>query len=150
MQQISQHRVRVGILLGVLGLSLVFALIGCSNEPEPFTLDPCDRPGWHDCEEPPPVLEAGFFAPDDGMGGIQNGIRFSLNYDPTANAFTGYVENITGNTLASVTVEVRLYGSDDRDTQVTLVDLAPSQVSEVTLPVGSDPFTIWSGHLTIR
>ena len=89
-------------------------------------------------------------APDDGFSGIQDGIRFTLDYDPTANAFTGLVENTTANTLAHVTVEVRLYGSDDRGAQVTLADLAPSQVSEVTLPVGSDPFTSWSGHLTIR
>ena len=94
-------------------------------------------------------IEAVGIAPDVGMAGIQNGVRFSLNYDPTANAFTGTVENITG-TLGSVTIEVRLYGPNDRGAQVTLVDLAPSQVSEVTLPVGSDPFTSWSGHLTIR
>ena len=89
-------------------------------------------------------------APGDGWGGIQNGVRFALSYDSTANAFTGMVENITGNTLPSVTVEVRLDGSDDRGAHVTLVDLAPSQVTEVTLPVDSDPFTTWSGHLTIR
>ena len=84
------------------------------------------------------------------MVGIQNGVRFAFDYDSTANAFTGVVENITGNTLSSITIEVRLDGSDDRGAQVTVVDQAPSQVSEVTLPVGSDPFTTWSGHLTIR
>ena len=252
MQQISQHIVRTGILLGVLGLCLALALIGCSSEPKYPDHDPCGKfygpYGWPDCRRALPVdvpeqvvgvqhalddtldkfdgvtrlvlsydptanaftgtventtekrltrvgvvvyldsresqlgpaplvdlaagqavkvtlpvdsklfttwsaevnIDAVSIAPDEDLVGIQNGIRFSLNYVPTANAFTGLVENITGNTLASVTVEVRLYGSDDRGAQVTLVDLAPSQVSEVTLPVGSDPFTSWSGHLTIR
>ena len=70
-------------------------------------------------------IEAVGIAPDVGMAGIQNGVRSSLNYDPTANAFTGTVENITG-TLGSVTIEVRLYGPNDRGARVTLVDLAPS------------------------
>ena len=84
------------------------------------------------------------------MDKVSNGLRLVLSYDSTAKAFTGTVENITENTLASVTVEVRLDASDDRGAQVTLVDLAPSQVSEVTLSVDSDPFAMWSGHLTIH
>ena len=167
MQQPSWKWVKVGILLGVLGLCLVLAPIGCSSEPEYPDIDPCDGPGWPSCqatmvasmpdfepvlatdEQTPTAPDVGI-APDVGMVGIQNGVRFALDYDSTANAFTGVVENITGNTLSSITIEVRLDGSDDRGAQVTVVDLAPSQVSEVTLPVGSDPFTTWSGHLTIR
>ena len=246
MQQPSQHLVKVGILLGVLGLCLVLALIGCNSEPEPPIIDPCDGPGWHDCFDLPEVpmkvvgiqyalgdtldkfdgitqvvlsydstanaftgtvenitehrlskvgvvvylgshesrlgsaplvdlapgqviavtlpvgdtlfntwsagvgFESISIAPDVRWGGIQNGVRFALDYDSTANAFTGVVENITSDTLSHITVEVRLGGSADRGAQVTVVDLAPSQVSEVTIPVGSDPFTTWSGHLTIR
>lgn len=85
-----------------------------------------------------------------GLVGIAPGIRFKLDYDSTANAFTGIVENTTDRTLATVTVEVRLYNdsSDYRSSQVTLVDLAPGEVSEVTLPVGSDPFTAWTADFT--
>ena len=93
------------------------------------------------------------FAPDTGIGGLLGEIRFSLDYNPTANAFIAAVENITGHTLASVTVEVSLYnfdGSDDRDFQVTSVDLAPGEVSEITLPVDGDPFIAWSGQVTSR
>ena len=249
MQHFRKHAVKVSTLIGVLGLCLVLATFGCSSEPNVPDLDPCDGPGWRNCQAtmtadmpdiepvgvqnalgdtldkfdgrtrlvlsydstanaftgtlentkentllrvgvvvyldshesqlgPAPLVDLApgqviavtlpvgsklfttwsaelnvepiGIAPDVGMAGIQNGIRFNLNYDSTANAFTGRVENITGNTLASVTVEIRLDGSNDRGAQVTLVDLAPSQVSEVTLPVGSDPFTTWSGHLTIR
>ena len=138
--------------------------IGCSSEPEHPALDPCDGPGVRNCfatmvadQEPVPDIDEQAptepdvgIAPDIRLAGIQNGVRFMLDYDSTANAFTGLVENTTGSTLSSVTVEIRLDGSDDRGAQVTIVDLAPSQVSEVTLPIGSDPFTTWSGHLTIR
>ena len=49
MQQSSSHMVKVGILIGVLGLCLGLAPLGCSSEPENPDLDPCDGPGWRDC-----------------------------------------------------------------------------------------------------
>ena len=49
MQHFRKHAVKVGTLIGVLGLCLVLATFGCSSEPNVSDLDPCDGPGVRDC-----------------------------------------------------------------------------------------------------
>ena len=153
MQQLSQKLVVVGILLGML--VFVLALIGCGSEAngsasdvgnlrlsetQPMTITEVNRDG----EESGTQLALG-----DTLNEVQSEVRLVLSYDPTANAFTGTVQNTTGNTLPEVSIRVRL--SNGIDWVLTnLLDLAPSQVREVTIPVGSEPFTSWSAHLEIN
>ena len=68
-----------------------------------------------------------------------------LSYDSDANAFTGTVENTTGDTLRRVRVEVHLSNGIELG-PTTPVDLAPGQMTEVTLPATSQPFISWSAH----
>ena len=147
MQQSSSHMVKVGILIGVLGLCLVLALLGCSSEPENPDLDECDGPGWRDCSAkiPTPYIKpVGVeHTPHVTLDEVRAGIRLVLSYDSTTNAFTGLLENTTETLLPKVGVAVYL---DSHATRLmsSATDLAPSQVIAVTLPVDSKPFTSWS------
>ena len=85
------------------------------------------------------------YAPDETFDEARAGARLVLSYDSAANAFTGTVENTTGDTLRRVRVEVHLSNGIELG-PTTPVDLAPGQMTEVTLPATSQPFISWSAH----
>ncbi len=155
MQQSSSHMVKVGILIGVLGLCLVLAPLGCSSEPENPEWDPCDGPGVRNCfatriAEMPDIKPVGVdHTPHVTLDEVRAGIRLVLSYDSTTNAFTGLLENTTETLLPKVGVAVYL---DPHATRLmsSATDLAPSQVIAVTLPVDSKPFTSWSVDLVFH
>ena len=139
-QQPSQKLVKVGILLGMLGLVLVLALapIGCSRGPASDEFDTIEQPS----ETYP------YPAPDDTYNKISSGLRLVLSYDSTANAFQGTMENISRKTRYGVAVEVR-FSNGTKLGPTTPVDLAPSQVIKVTLPVGSASLTTWEVYISL-
>ena len=55
------------------------------------------------------------------------------------------VENTTETTLTRVRVEVHLSNGIELG-PTTPVNLAPGQISDITLPASSQPFTSWSAH----
>lgn len=131
---------------------MLLALIGCSSEPEPRTIDRCDGPGWRDCQSELDLPEINF--PEEEAAGRQydssetldefyKSARLVLSYDSAANAFTGTLVNTSSEPLPKFRVEVRLDGSAQRSAHITLVDLTVSQVREVSLQVDSEPFTYW-------
>ena len=92
----SQKRVKVGILLGMLGLVLVISLIGCNRGSES---------GEHSrgSESGESGEESGTqFALGDTFDEVRSGARLVLSYDSTANAFKGTVENTTGTHCAGL------------------------------------------------
>ena len=141
-RQPSPKLVKVGVLLGTLGL--VLALVGCSGDSES---------GWFSYAE---LREAGVYpAPDlaliDTLHFHRAGAQAVLSYDWAADAFTGTVENTTKANLGSVRVEVHL-SNEIRLGPSTPVDLAPGQVVEIILPAGSQPLTyltLWSAYLEV-
>ena len=85
------------------------------------------------------------FALGETFDDVRAGARLILAYDSTSNAFTGTVENTTGDTLVRVRVEVHLSNGIELG-PTTPVDLAPGQVVDVDLPASSEPFESWSAH----
>ena len=85
------------------------------------------------------------FALNETYDKVRAGARLILRYDSTANAFVGTVENTTETTLARVRVEVHLSNGIELG-PTTPVNLAPGQISDITLPASSQPFTSWSAH----
>ena len=147
-RQPSQQLVTVGVLLGTLGI--VLTLIGCSSGSESGPNSQGSEFGTYayaalgEGPEPSPDL-----ALIDTLHFHLAGAQLVLSYDPATNAFTGTVENTTENTLPKLSVAVYL---DSHETllETPVVDLAPSQVIEVTLPVGSKLFTSWSARLVVH
>ena len=92
MQQPSWKRVKVGILLGTLGL--VLGLIGCSSASESGYYS---YAAFGEGSHPPPDL--GLL---DTQGLYDAGAEGTLSYDFTTHAFTGTVENTTKATLRRV------------------------------------------------
>ena len=136
MQRPSPKRVKVGILLGTLGLAL--ALIGCSSGSESgyYSYSALGEDGVG----PSPDL-----ALIDTLHFHRAGAQLVLSYDWATNAFTGAVENTTKATLRKVRVEVHL--SDGiRLVPTTPVDLAPGQVAAITIPAAVHAFTLWSAY----
>ena len=76
---------------------------------------------------------------------VRAGARLILRYDSTVNAFVGMVENTTETTLTRVRVEVHLSNGIELG-PTTPVNLAPGQISDITLPASSQSFTSWSAH----
>ena len=85
------------------------------------------------------------FALNETFDEVRAGARLILQYDSTANAFVGTVENTTETTLTRVRVEVHLSNGIELG-PTTPVNLAPGQISDITLPASSQPFTSWSAH----
>ena len=85
------------------------------------------------------------FALNETFDEVRAGARLILRYDSNANAFVGTVENTTETTLARVRVEVHLSNGIELG-PTTPVNLAPGQISDITLPASSQPFTSWSAH----
>ena len=84
-------------------------------------------------------------APNETFDAVRGGARLILNYDADANAFTGTVENTTGNVLSNVRIEVHLSNGTELG-PTTPVDLAPGQVMDVNLPSTAASFTGWIAH----
>ena len=87
-------------------------------------------------------------APDETFDAIRGGARLILNYDAASNAFTGAVENTTGNVLTRVRIEVHLSNGTELG-PTTPVDMAPGQVLAVNLPSTAAPFTGWIAHAEV-
>ena len=85
------------------------------------------------------------FALNETYDKVRAGARLILRYDSNANAFVGMVENTTETTLTRVRVEVHLSNGIELG-PTTPVNLAPGQISDITLPASSQPFTSWSAH----
>ncbi len=175
MQQLSQHKVIIGTLIGALGLWL--CLNGCSSssvsnapghvgEPGPSgvgfvgpNLREHDRtgPGSGNSQDSGWVgyaaLGEGQHPPPDlGLLDTQGfslaGAKGTLSYDFATHAFTGRVENTTKATLRQVRVVVHL-SNGIKLGQTAPVNLAPGQAVDITIPAGWQPFTHWSAYLEI-
>ena len=87
-------------------------------------------------------------APDETFDAVRGGARLVLNYDDASNAFTGTLENTTGNVLNNVRIEVHLSNGTELG-PTTPVDLAPGQVMDVNLPATQAAFTGWVAHAEV-
>ena len=87
-------------------------------------------------------------APDETFDAVRGGARLILSYDAAGNAFTGTVENTTGNTLTNVKIEVHLSNGTELG-PTTPVDLAPGQMLDVNLPSTAASFTGWIAHAEV-
>ena len=85
------------------------------------------------------------YARNETYDEIRAGARLIISYDANANAFTGAVENTTGETLNRVRVEVHLSNGVELG-PTTPIDLAPGQTADVTLPASNERFETWSAH----
>ncbi len=133
-------------LLGTLGLVLILALIGCSSGSESGEYSQGSEFVTYSAlgkgdEEPNLALI-------DTLRFHRDGAQLVLSYDSATNAFTGTVENTTKATLRRARVEVYL-SNGIKLGPTTPVDLAPGQVVAITLPAGSQPFTLWSAYLEV-
>ena len=138
----------------LIGLVLAISLAGCggssSESGEGGERSDDSESGEHSSEsesgEDDGEEESGTqFALDETYDKVRAGARLILRYDSTANAFVGTVENTTETTLARVRVEVHLSNGIELG-PTTPVNLAPGQISDITLPASSQPFTSWSAH----
>jgi len=75
----------------------------------------------------------------------RRGMRLTLAYDATRDAFTGAVHNATDGTICAVRVEVHLGGGPELG-PTERQDLAAGQSMAVTLPVGGESFESWTAH----
>ena len=91
---------------------------------------------------------ANMLAPDETFDAVRGGARLILSYDAAGNAFTGTVENSTGNVLSNVRIEVHLSNGTELG-PTTPVDMAPGQVMDVNLPSTAASFTGWVAHAEV-
>ncbi|MYC30027.1 MAG: hypothetical protein F4X65_08060 [Chloroflexi bacterium] len=87
-------------------------------------------------------------APNETFDAVRGGARLIVNYDAAGNAFSGTVENTTGNVLTNVRIEVHLSNGTELG-PTTPVDLAPGQVMDVNLPSSAASFTGWIAHAEV-
>ena len=87
-------------------------------------------------------------APNETFDMVRGGARLIMNYDPTANAFIGTVENTTNNTLTNVRIEVHLSNGAELG-PTTPVDMAPGEVMNINLPSTPEAFTGWTPHAEV-
>ena len=85
---------------------------------------------------------------DETFDAVRGGARLILNYDAAGNAFTGTVQNTTGNVLPQVRIEVHLSNGVELG-PTTPVDLQPGQVLAVQLPATAAPFDGWIAHAEV-
>ena len=85
---------------------------------------------------------------DETFDAVRGGARLILSYDAASNAFTGTVENTTGNVLRQVRIEVHLSNGVELG-PTTPVDMQPGQVLAVNLPATAAPFTGWIAHAEV-
>ena len=74
-----------------------------------------------------------------------------LSYDKAVNAFKGTIENTTDNTLYAIEVSTIVWRGEHGTTldPQDAHDLAPGQVTEVTVPADNQPFESWTALLSI-
>ena len=87
-------------------------------------------------------------APNETFDAIRGGARLILNYNAASNAFTGTVENTTGNVLDQVRIEVHLSTGTELG-PTTPINLAPGEVATVNLPSTPESFTSWVAHAEV-
>ena len=87
-------------------------------------------------------------APDATFDAVRGGARLVLNYNAAQQAFTGSVENTTGNVLGQVRIEVHLSTGVELG-PTTPVDLQPGQVLPIELPSTTGSFTGWIAHAEV-
>ena len=143
--------------LAAIGLLLALAFTGCLEGSESGEHDEGSESGEHSGGSESGEHDEGSESSEDGeesgtqyalgetFDEVRAGARLVLSYDSAANAFTGTVENTTGDTLRRVRVEVHLSNGIELG-PTTPVDLAPGRVADITLPASSQPFTSWSAH----
>ena len=157
MQHFRQHAVKVGTLIGVLGLCLVLAPFGCGSESK------CDKypdgPCWITNHEvvPPPPSSISEFSRDGTLitlgtsvsfSGTHDGAKLNLWYDSATSTFEGSVRNTTETPLLQVKVTVHLSNGLELGPPTPL-DLAPGELIWLTLPAGSQHFSHWSTYLEV-
>jgi len=91
---------------------------------------------------------ANTLAPDETFDAVRGGARLILTYDAASNAFTGTVENTTGNVLDQVRIEVHLSTGAELG-PTTPINLAPGEVATVNLPSTPESFTGWVAHAEV-
>ena len=87
-------------------------------------------------------------APDATFDAVRGGARLIMNYDAPGNAFTGTVENTTGNALSNVRIEVHLSNGTELG-PTTPIALAPGETANVNLPSTQASFTGWIAHAEV-
>ena len=87
-------------------------------------------------------------APDETFDTVRSGARLILNYDAAGNSFTGTVENTTSSVLTRVRIEVHLSNGTELG-PTTPIDMAPGEVTVVTLPSTQASFTGWIAHAEV-
>ena len=150
------------IIVGVaaVGIALLIAFAGCS-QPETQADSKVKTETNHqgnaesgsetsEGKETPGDLSDGEesgqqFGLTDTYDKVRAGARLELDYDQSANAFVGQVENVTDTTLKRVRVEVHLSNGTELG-PTDPVDLSPGQTSTITLRATSQPFATWSAH----
>ena len=76
---------------------------------------------------------------------VRNGARLIVSYDDSWNTFRGTVENTTAETLMNVRVEIHLSNGIELG-PTPMLDLAPGEMAEITLPASKQLFETWSAH----
>ena len=87
-------------------------------------------------------------APDAIFDEVRGGARLVMSYDAPTNAFTGTVENTTGNVLDRVRIEVHLSNGTELG-PTTPVDMAPGQMLGIRMPATPEVFTGWIPHAEV-
>ena len=87
-------------------------------------------------------------APDATFDAVRSGARLILNYNPAQQAFTGTVQNTTGNVLGQVRIEVHLANGVELG-PTTPVDLQAGQAIPIELPSTTGSFTGWIAHAEV-
>ena len=85
------------------------------------------------------------FELDESYDAVRNGARLVLHHDAQSNAFLGFVENTTENTLKQVRVEVHLSNGVELG-PTTPADLDPGERIDVSLAATSKDFDGWTAH----
>ena len=87
-------------------------------------------------------------APDETFDMVRGGARLIMSYDASSNSFMGTVENTTNNVLTRVRIEVHLSNGTELG-PTTPIDLAPGEMTTVTLPSTQASFTGWIAHAEV-
>ncbi len=86
--------------------------------------------------------------PDETFDMVRGGARLIMSYDAPSNSFKGTVENTTSNVLTRVRIEVHLSNGTELG-PTTPMDLAPGEMTTVTLPSTQASFAGWIAHAEV-
>ena len=87
-------------------------------------------------------------AKDEIFDATRGGARLVMGYDAASNSFNGIVENITGNTLSNVRIEVHLSNGTELG-PTTPIDMAPGEMYAINMPATQEAFTGWIAHAEV-